>query len=206
MLGLLEKTLGAVSDKKREELVDRLKSEYGCSSMMAHLEDITSYEADYFSGFMKFDVAKFIASVLLFCENARFTTILNKLLFYADFLHFKKFTTSITGLKYAHMDRGPAPDKYYSLFALIAEKGLVEIEEVDFGEYSGEKFRSTVRPDREVFEESELLCLLHVKKRFENDKASEISEYSHKESAHKKTRSGEIISYAFAEDLSLDLD
>jgi hypothetical protein len=43
-----------------------------------------------------------------------------KLLFYADFLHFKLNEVSITGARYAHAPHGPVPDQFETwLTALV---------------------------------------------------------------------------------------
>ncbi len=205
LLELVLKTPEALIDSKRQRLVTSLKTKDECASFQSHIERLGSYEADELSGFREFDITRFVNAVLLFCVGGKFTTVLNKLLFYGDFLHSKVFSVSITGLRYAHMDRGPAPDKYYSLFAFMAEEGLVEIEEIDFGEYSGEKYHSKAQPDRGAFSDSELLSLLHVKKQFANYSATQLSEHSHREAAFKETKNGELISYSLADHLSLEL-
>ena len=206
LLVLIAKTPNAIPGARREEFIKRLKSEDECSGIQSQLERLGCYKIDHLSGFRSFDYPRFVNAVLLFCKEGTFTTCLNKLLFYADFLHFKKFAVSLTGLRYAHMPFGPAPDKYHYFFAFLSEERLVETEEVVFDRGSGERFWSTARPDLDVFEESELRCLLHVKATFENRTATEVSDYSHKEPAYEETENGELISYTHAESLSLDLE
>ena len=56
---------------------------------------------NFYSGFKKFDVEKFIAAVLFFALNPSglYKTKLMKLLWYADMFFFKETTVSITGMK-----------------------------------------------------------------------------------------------------------
>ena len=206
LLRLIEKFPDAISDAKRSELTARLRDEDMCSSFRTHLERLSSYKADHLCGFKEFDFAKFLSAVLLFCKAGTFTTVLNKLLFYGDFLHYKEFSVSITGLRYAHMTYGPAPDKYHTFFASLIEDELLNTEEVVFNNGGGERFWSSAKPDIEIFEESELRCLLHVKAKFGKSTATEVSDYSHKESAYKETKNGELITYTLAENLSLGLE
>ena len=205
LIRLVEDAPRALSQAKRADLLTRLSDTQDGLGIQLQLERISSYKADDLSGFKNFDYSKFVNAVLLFCKEGTFTTNLNKLLFYVDFLHFKKYAVSLTGLRYAHMPYGPAPDKYHSYFAHLSEGGLVESEEVSFPNGSGERFHSSTKPDLHVFEESELRCILHVKETFEKKSAKEISEISHKELAYTETGDGELISYTHAGSLSLDL-
>lgn len=203
---LIEETPAALLESKRNDLLKLLRKEEECLDFQSQIERLGAYEADDRSGFKNFDYSKFLNAVLLFCKEGMFTTSLNKLLFYADFLHFKTYAVSLTGLRYAHMPFGPAPDKYHSFLAFLLERNLVETEEVVFDCGSGERFSSKTEADFSVFEESELRCLLHVKATLGNMSATDISDYSHKETAFKKTKNGELISYTLAEGLSLELD
>ena len=66
-------------------------------------------------------LAKLFNAILFFCKGRVLKTKLNKLLFYADFKHFKEYAVSITGARYARIPFGPAPDKYAFYFATLLE-------------------------------------------------------------------------------------
>jgi putative zinc finger/helix-turn-helix YgiT family protein len=206
LIQLMENAADALPESKRSELVKKLREEDECSSLRLHIERLGSYSADTLSGFKSLDYVKFQNLVLFFCKTPTFTTVLNKLLFYSDFLHFKKFAVSISGTRYAHMPFGPAPDKYRHFFALLEDEQLLETNEVTFDGGSGETFLSREAPDLHVFEDSELRCMLFVKSQLERKSATEMSRYSHEEVAYKETRNGELISYSLAESLSLELE
>ncbi|NIO19633.1 MAG: DUF4065 domain-containing protein, partial [Candidatus Aenigmarchaeota archaeon] len=46
-------------------------------------------------------------------------TVLNKLLFYADFKHCKEYTVSISGSRYARLPYGPVPDNWAHYLAFL---------------------------------------------------------------------------------------
>jgi len=205
LIQLLQQNPVAMLESKRSELLKRLREEEECLNLQSQIERLGAYEADIRSGYKNFDYSKFINAVLLFCKQGQFTTCLNKLLFYADFLHFKTYAVSLTGLRYAHMPHGPAIDKYLAFLNFLLERNFVEVEEVIFDRGSGERFSSKVKVDLDVFDESELRCLLHVNAILGNKSATDVSNYSHEETAYKETKNGKLISYTLAESLSLEL-
>ena len=50
---------------------------------------------------------------------------LNKLLFYTDFLNYKLFGTSITGLSYRAIQYGPVPTCYDNLYGQLENEGII---------------------------------------------------------------------------------
>jgi len=206
LMRLIQDSPTALHGSKRKDLLERLRKEENCFDLQSQIERLGAYMADERSGFKSFDYTKFQHAVLLICKEGVFTTCLNKLLFYADFLHYKLYAVSLTGLRYAHMPYGPAPDKYHSFLTLLIERNLIELEEVIFESGIGERYSSSAEPDLSIFEESELRCLLHVKSTLGSKSATDLSEYSHNETAYKETRNGELISYSHAASLSLEFE
>jgi putative zinc finger/helix-turn-helix YgiT family protein len=180
--------------------------EWGCGSLTALYESGFGADVlDEFSGYRSLDIAKLFNAILFFCRDADVPkTKLNKLLFYADFKHFKQQTVSITGSRYAHLPYGPAPDNYHHyIAALHHNEGLLRIVEVDFGDYSGEYLTALEEPDLSVFSTSEITTLASVKERFADMKASAISKLSHEEEGFRQTSDGDLISYEYARSLSI---
>jgi hypothetical protein len=130
---------------------------------------------------------------------------LNKLLFYADFKHFKENGVSITGARYARLPFGPVLNDYEHFFAtLIHEEGLITVEERSFPDGAiGEYYSTNSAPDIELLSDSELSTLLGLKEYFRNINATGISELSHNEPAYIKTENSNLISYEYAELLSI---
>ena len=131
-------------------------------------ERFLRHEPDEYSGYRRLDLAKLFGVVLYFCKDGDFKTKINKLLFYADFLHFKQYAVSITGARYAHAPFGPVPDKYESVLAAMIENGSLSPEEIMCSEeITGEKLVATKSADFSLFSDSEIKVLATVRERFQ---------------------------------------
>lgn len=203
LLEMVKETPSALSDKKRDELIKELENEQeeAYSFKRIYEDRFGKYKPNIFSGYKKLNLSKLFSSILFFCTDGALKTKLNKLLFYADFLHFKKYSVSITGLYYMHHQYGPVPDNYEYYFAtLIHEDKAIRVEEKEFTtNITGELYTSLMQPDLNVFDESELETIIEVKKHFKDVTATQIKNLSHEEAAYKDTSMGEYISYDFAE-------
>ncbi len=138
------------------------------------------------NGYKVPNIEKINNMVLFFAEKMRpFKTKLNKLLFYADFLHFKTTCFSISGLTYQAIQKGPVPKNYDWIFDNTMEKKMVTVLLKDFGEYMGEQFVKTEEAifEEELFTESELKAMQIVANSFENDTVNKIVTKSHEEDA-----------------------
>jgi transcriptional regulator with XRE-family HTH domain len=164
--------------------------------------------ANVYSGYRNPNFEKFTEMVVYFSDRlAPFKTKINKLLFYADFLMFKQSCFSISGLRYAAIDRGPVPNNFQSLFEYLANKGEIRIETTEFPNgHIGEQFRSIKeRPfNAALFTETELHILEKVANTFALTSTNEIIELSHLEDAWTKNKNGKsLIRYDYAFDLNL---
>jgi transcriptional regulator with XRE-family HTH domain len=113
-----------------------------------------------------------------------FTTKMNKLLFYADFLHYSRTGFSITGLTYIAITHGPVPQNYGSIYDRLFKTGIVALAEVDFNDFTGEQFINTGnQPDLELFTPSELKAITDVEQQLGNLKTNQIISISHNENA-----------------------
>ncbi|MHB8789969.1 MAG: type II TA system antitoxin MqsA family protein [Desulfobulbaceae bacterium] len=205
LLQLIKETPQAFIPEKRERLLRLLEeAEAETISINRLFEDrLGNYPPDEFSGYLKLNLAKLHNAILFFCKGGQLKTKLNKLLFYADFKHFKENAVSITGARYAHLQHGPVPDNYEFFFATLTHSGQIEVDEVQVFQYFGENFVSTVEPDLSMFEPSELKALAEVKELFNAFTASRIREFSHAERGYKETPNHSLISYSFADALQI---
>jgi putative zinc finger/helix-turn-helix YgiT family protein len=205
LLKLIEEAPDALSEEKRNRLINELKAaeEEACSLEMIYEERFGKYEANELSGYRRFDLGKLFNAILYFCKGGVLKTKLNKLLFYADFMHFKDYAVSITGARYAHIPFGPAPDKYALYFATLLENGAIKVEEDIIGDFLGEEFISVKEPDLSSFSDSELKILATVKEYFKDFTAKRITDFSHDEKGYKETATGDTISYEYANELKL---
>lgn len=205
LIALIEETPDALPDEKRERLLAELTAADDEASSFERIfeERFAGYPPDEFSGFRTLDVHKLFNAILLFSSGGELKTKLNKLLFYADFKHFKEYAISITGARYVHLQYGPVPDNYDYYFAELERENALGLVEVEFGEYTGFKCSAIGDPDLEVFSKSELDVLEATKEHFSRLGSAEIMRASHKEAGYASTEEGERISYLYAEALSI---
>lgn len=206
LLKLIEEALDALSPEKRNRLISELQAaeEEAYSLERIYEERFGNYEGDKLSGYRRHDLGKLFNAILYFCKGGVLKTKLNKLLFYADFKHFKAYSVSITGARYAHVPFGPAPDKYALYFATLLENGAIDVKEYVYSEdVIGEEFISAKEPDLSLFSDSELKILATVKEYFKDFTAKRITDFSHDEKGYKETATGDMISYEHADELKL---
>jgi uncharacterized phage-associated protein/DNA-binding transcriptional regulator YiaG len=163
--------------------------------------------ADIFSGYRNPNFEKFTEMVVFFSEKMEpFKTKMNKLLFYSDFLMFKKSCFSISGMRYKAIDMGPVPNNFQSIFEYLSNINEINITTTEFSNgYTGEKF--TVRENRyfkaDLFSANELETLERVANVFKSTSTHDIIELSHLEEAWKKNEKGKSeISYEYAFELN----
>lgn len=153
------------------------------------------------NGYKVPDISKINNMVLFFAEKITpFKTKMNKLLFYADFLHFKRTCFSISGLTYQAIRKGPVPRNYDWIFDNAMQKKMVTISLHVFGNYLGEKFQPTgeTRFDESLFNEAELHTMNLIVEAFKKDSVGQLVKKSHKEDAWKdNVGSLKIISYTY---------
>jgi len=206
LLTLIEKTPDALLQAKRQHLMEELcaAEQEAYSFERIYEERFGRYEADELSGYRMLDLARLFNAILFFCKEGVLKTVLNKLLFYSDFKHFKEYAVSITGSRYARISFGPAPDKWQHYFTLLIEERALRVDEIFYGEdVTGEKFTSERSPDLNIFSVTELITLASVKRYFEGWTAKRISDFSHNEKGYRETPDGRPISYSYAEELRM---
>lgn len=207
LLRLIEETPTALSDIKRERLTLALQAEEEETFSLERIFEIQfgKYDPNEWSGYRRLELKKLFNAILFFCKGEGvLKTKLNKLLFYADFKHFKEYTVSITGARYAHVTFGPAPDNFEHYFAVLISDKSLAVEEITYSdEIEGEKFRALIQPDLSLFSDSELKILATVKEIFKDFNAGRITRFSHEEQGYKDTSTGDIISYAYARNLQI---
>ena len=159
-----------------------------------------SHPPTIFQGMREFNPTALEEMVIFFASKSQgvLKTKLNKLLWYADFLHYRLFSTSISGASYIHLPYGPVPESYERYLTKLSLEKAITIRSKEFGAYSGEN----VEPSRPVQFESlpptAVQVLEAVHERFRNYSSKDISSVSHGELGYKETGPGEPISYDYA--------
>lgn len=153
---------------------------------------------------------KIANTVLFFVSKLKtvYKTKLCKLLWYADMLHYKHYNRPITGLVYAKLEHGPAPEKRDEILKLMFRKGLIDITPKVFDEEKGivgEEITAKQPPQEGFFSKEELDTLRFVVQKFSTHTAREISQISHTEEAYKSMPLYSEIPYELACTLSIDL-
>jgi uncharacterized phage-associated protein len=162
-------------------------------------EEEHELSADVFSGNRVFSFEKLAALIAYIGAHAEdlYKTKLNKLLFYADFVHFYLHGTSISGSRYLHLPHGPVPERYETILATLADAGVVGIQK-------GQGYEIVVSED-DVFpgklSREESSTVDWVLENFGRMTTAQIREFSHAEKAYKYTKLGEPIAYQYAHHL-----
>lgn len=205
-LNLISNSPGVLSESKSKKILSQLAKETELSWLEITKNVFGNYNADIYSGYKKFELGKFFEAIKFFCFQDRiFKTKLMKLLFYADFGHFKKYSVSITGARYARLPYGPVPDQFERwLAALVLDNDSIRKEEEWKHDYPGEVYVGNTPADLSIFSPSELRVLAAVKEVFQNYSAKKISDISHNEQGYQETETSQLISYDFASQLSFD--
>ncbi|GFZ86933.1 hypothetical protein GCM10008018_36300 [Paenibacillus marchantiophytorum] len=200
--------------KKTEEILNAWQLEQGGKNeqyveFMQDDEEIIEsiykpFERTQLSGYLPFNLEKFVNMVLYFTNNGGVNkTKLMKLLWYADFLKFKRHTTSMSGAVYTRFPFGPVPKDHEITIAHLKHMDVIDIEETLINDEGWTKM--TVRANQEfdpsLFSPAEIGILEEVKSVFRDFGSRRISDYSHEELAWKETREEQPIDYKYAKDL-----
>lgn len=210
LLQLVEQSEGVFTESKKRRLIEGLEQVQagGNSIDSTIMVSLGNYEPNEYSGYRRLDLEKLYSAILFFCKEGVLKTKLNKLLFYADFKHYKGYAISITGARYAHIPFGPAPDNYEIYYgALSSQKAIQFIEEIYPAKCGGEPvvgeiIKAVKKPDLSLFAASELRIMASVQEDFEKYNAREITDFSHKEVGYQETEDGGTISYDYAKKLN----
>lgn len=204
-LGMLEATKKNFNENELNQLVKRIKTlAEGGSSLFRYEEEEEEPETSVRTGFVYFTMEKFSNMVLFFARNELrlLKTKLLKLLWYADFLHFKRYGVGISGAVYVHLPLGPVPDGYTYLLGELEKGKTIKIDPFPIDEYVAEHVLP-LKEGKISLSEGEIETLQDVARAFSGWGSRRISEYSHMERAYLSTEKGEFISYEYALELSL---
>jgi uncharacterized phage-associated protein len=155
-------------------------------------------EANPFTGFVKPSFEKVAHYVIFFARQVNpMKTRLNKLLFYADFLHFKRSGYAISGCNYRAIPYGPVPSHFRELFGILETEKYIQIEEeLSENGHMGERFLALKAFDASLFTEQELEDMNEVVNRLGEMNTQDLIHLSHGEHAWKENeKERELINY-----------
>jgi hypothetical protein len=125
---------------------------------------------------------------------------LNKLLFYADFIAYRRFGESITGQEYQHLPQGPCPRGMKPALENLEKHGDIATREEPLfgGNYRQKRTFARRLADLSQFSGPEVDLFREVVERFWDTNATDISDLSHEFIGWKLTEINETIPYSTA--------
>ncbi|MDT3427195.1 putative zinc finger/helix-turn-helix YgiT family protein [Paenibacillus forsythiae] len=161
-----------------------------------------TYETTDLAGYSDFSLEKFINMILYFTTNGVLKTKLMKLLWYSDFLYFKRQTVSISGATYVKYPYGPVPKHHDITLAHLQHMNVIEVDEHTNDEGWTMMIIKASEPfDSTIFNEDELETMREIETHFRDYGSRKISEYAHNEMGWLETEEKQPISYKYAEEL-----
>lgn len=124
-----------------------------------------------------------LKNILLYILNQTgevFCTKMNKLLFYADFLSYRRYGVAMTGLSYRAIDFGPVPERWDRVYSYFEE--IIQ-EPRSFGEKEGNVLMAVGQAEGDRLTSEEKSILDEVCARFISCTSSEMTRFSHEEDA-----------------------
>lgn len=157
------------------------------------------------TGFSEFNPHKLFHMILYFSRNGVLKTKLMKLLWYADFLGYKRFKRPISGTPYWHLTYGPVPKKHELVLGSLIGMDLISTSEEENGEgYTRIIIKAIEKFDSNIFANDEWDIIRYVDEYFKDYGSRAISNFAHDEAAWKETQDEQIIPYEYAGSLQLD--
>lgn len=190
--GKIEEQLNQMESKVVEQgLLDLLKKNF------------KFYEGKIDTGYSRFSSEKLIHMVIFLTKQGVQKTKLMKLLWYTDFINFRRNLNSISGLPYVRLQHGPVPKDHELILTTLEKNHFIKSEEIPVGDYLSMVIKANRDFDPSIFSEDELEVLEYVNHFFKEYGSIKISEFSHKEKGWKETNDHQLIPYSYAENLSI---
>jgi len=141
-------------------------------------------------------LAELILYIASRCERARYfgKTKLNKVLFYADFLYYKKTGASITGQEYMRLEQGPAPRRMMPVVEELKGARLAFRTEHLFGRVQ-ERPLAIAEPDLTLFSGDQIAMVNEIIEAFWDQTGKAVSDLSHDLPGWQLAEDGETIPY-----------
>ncbi|CAH8718482.1 DUF4065 domain-containing protein [Paenibacillus thiaminolyticus] len=156
------------------------------------------------NGFSAVNMKKFFHMIFYFGQEGVLKTKLMKLLWYADFLMYKRNRMSISGVPYIHKPFGPVPKDYEMVLGCLEGLNQISIStEEERDGFTRITITSLEEFEHELFTSQEHEVISFVQKYFEYYGSGKISDFAHDTLAWKETQNDELIPYSYAETIQL---
>ena len=156
------------------------------------------------TGYRNIDIERLRNMILFFAESGVWKTKLNKLLWYSDFVAFRRNTCSLSGIAYQRQRHGPVPLHFFTMLDAFEDEGDIRMEETPINDYEGTMIYAMKKADLSIFTTSESDVLHFIRDYFARMNSNSISDKSHQERAWLEIPQGEVIPYDYAMELSLE--
>jgi putative zinc finger/helix-turn-helix YgiT family protein len=153
------------------------------------------------NGYKRPSAEKVFNVLAFFAEHLKpYKTKLNKLFFYLDFSHFRKYGHSLSGLEYRAIQIGPVPYRFDLIFQEAESNGYVERSINLMRDFVSEQFLPSVKNfNPEIFTEEEINSMKEVAERFKTTSTKDIIDLSHQEEAWiAEERQKNMINYNYS--------
>jgi len=121
-----------------------------------------------------------------------------KMLWYSDFLCYRRTLCSMSGAVYCHNYFGPIPLAHDLVMAYMERMQFIALKPQSYGEVEGERVEPLVEFEADLFSPEELKVLEDVLRKFKACSATALGKMSHKERGYTETQLGEPIPYEYA--------
>lgn len=125
-------------------------------------------------------------------------TLLNKVLYYADFIHYQETGSPITGAEYMHLKNGPVPRRMLPVLESLKNEHAIRIDERSVGGFTQKRVVALRAPNPDIFSDAELAQVRAVVKLIARHTAKSISDLTHTAVGWQATRDKETIPYVSA--------
>lgn len=192
---------GVLDHDEYKRIVEKIGNYNGGDARSIFIQDLifSDNKRNFQNGYANPSVSKLKNAILYFVNRADgvFVTMMNKLLFYLDFLSYRERGVGFTGLSFQAIQHGPVPLRWDRVYSLIDD--IIQIEVASPKGQAGNKIVSDIDYDKACFDEEEQELLDKVYETFKNDNSSSISKKSHNEDAWiKNIKNHSIIDYKYS--------
>lgn len=138
------------------------------------------------------------AGHLMAGDPAAGSTKLNKVLYYADFIHHRRHGRPITGVEYQKLLHGPAPRRLLPVRDELEARGDIEVRSEPFFLLTIDRAVPKRQPNLDVFTDTEREVITEVVRQLDTMTGAEASAMSHEEFGWQWVEIGETIPYVTA--------
>jgi transcriptional regulator with XRE-family HTH domain len=122
-------------------------------------------------------------------------TVLNKLLYFADFNYYEIYEEHLTGAVYRKLPYGPVPVGMESVLNRMIRDGQLERLKTTFYDLNQVRYIPLVKADLTILKASEKEVIDRVIEQMSDWSATAISNYSHKDMPWLASKEGDTINY-----------